>query len=169
MTGLAPALEGGDPAADAAFQEVHGTSLVQRIQQGYQKDAYYVSEAHAKAGLIFADGSWAMPRGTGPKVIAVPDTGDIRGDILHELHDSQYAGHPGMERTRQAVARLFWWPTLGLDVEAYVRGCMVCQRNKGRSGKKLGKLLPLAMPEGAWEKCLFILWALCQRQAEGAT
>ena len=114
-------------------------------------DAYYASEAPAKAGLVFADGLWAMPRKAGPKVIAVPDTGDIRRDILHELHDSQYAGHPGMERTRQAIARLFWWPTLRPDVEAYVRGCMVCQRDKGRSGKKLGKLLPLAVPGGAWE------------------
>ena len=150
-TDLTPALEGGDPAADAAFQEVDCTSLVQGIQQGYKMDAYYASEAPAKAGLIFADGLWFMPRGAGPKVVAVPDTGDIRRDILHELHDSQYAGHPGMERTRQAIARLFWWPTSRPDVEAYVRGCMVCQRDKGRSGQKLGKLLPLAVPEGAWE------------------
>ena len=45
-------------------------------------------------------------------------------DIIHGL------GHPGVERTRQAVAAKFVWPSMRQDVSRWARECIPCQRAK---------------------------------------
>ena len=45
-------------------------------------------------------------------------------DVIHGL------GHPGVERTRQAVASKFVWPSMRQDVSRWARECVPCQRSK---------------------------------------
>ena len=45
-------------------------------------------------------------------------------DVIHGL------GHPGVERTRQAVASKFIWPNMRRDVTNWARNCLNCQRAK---------------------------------------
>ena len=45
-------------------------------------------------------------------------------DVIHGL------GHPGIQRTRQAVAAKFVWPSMRADVTKWARECMGCQRSK---------------------------------------
>ena len=45
-------------------------------------------------------------------------------DTIHGL------GHPGVERTRQAVSAKFVWPSLRQDVTKWARECIPCQRAK---------------------------------------
>ena len=45
-------------------------------------------------------------------------------NIVHGL------GHPGVERTRQAVASKFVWPSMRADVSRWARECVDCQRAK---------------------------------------
>ena len=45
-------------------------------------------------------------------------------DIIHGL------GHPGIERTRQAVSMKFVWPSMRQDVTKWARECVPCQRAK---------------------------------------
>ena len=45
-------------------------------------------------------------------------------DIIHGL------GHPGVERTRQAVAAKFVWPSMRQDCSRWARECIPCQRAK---------------------------------------
>ena len=45
-------------------------------------------------------------------------------NIVHGL------GHPGVERTRQAVAAKFVWPSMRADVSKWARECIDCQRAK---------------------------------------
>ena len=45
-------------------------------------------------------------------------------DLIHGL------GHPGVERTRQAVASKVVWPTMRQDVSKWARECLPCQRSK---------------------------------------
>ena len=47
--------------------------------------------------------------------IFVPDYDTLRQEIISELHDSLYAGHPGMRITILLVKRYFWRPTLDRD------------------------------------------------------
>ena len=45
-------------------------------------------------------------------------------DVFHGL------GHPGVERTRQAVAEKVVWPSMRSDVTRWARECLACQRAK---------------------------------------
>ncbi len=53
--------------------------------------------------------------------------------ILHEHHDSVYAGHPGSDETLRAVQQLYWWPRMRDDVRNHVRQCMLCACHKSRA------------------------------------
>lgn len=94
------------------------------IQAGYTKDQWF-EDAQNTAQLRRIGGSWYADA-----AIAVPNVADLRARILQGLHDSPFAGHPGVIRTVKSVQRWFWWPELRRDVEEYVKACAACQRNK---------------------------------------
>jgi hypothetical protein len=72
---------------------------------------------------------------------------ELRTLLISEFHDSKYAGHFGMSRTRVAVGRMFWWKSLAGDVAKFVSTCVACQRNKARRHKPYGQLQPVPVPE----------------------
>src|ERR1700761_3038769 len=55
----------------------------------------------------FQDGIWMVQ-----DRIVVPPDDELKRTILHRYHDAPTAGHPGRDRTLNAVKRLFWWPDL---------------------------------------------------------
>ena len=82
--------------------------------------------------------------------VCVPATGNFRGQILKESHDSPSAGHPGIHKTYALVKRQFYWPSLFKDVQAYVLKCHKCQVNKHERLKVGGLLHPLDIPKEKW-------------------
>lgn len=50
-----------------------------------------------------------------------------RRKVFESVHN---VGHPGIERTRQAVTTKFIWPSMKADVARWTRECIVCQRSK---------------------------------------
>jgi hypothetical protein len=50
----------------------------------------------------------------------VPEDKELRTLLISEFHDSKYAGHFGMSRTRVAVGRMFWWKSLAGGVAKFV-------------------------------------------------
>ena len=46
--------------------------------------------------------------------------GNLRKELLRETHNTKGAGHPGEERTLALLARSYFWPKIGDDVQAYV-------------------------------------------------
>ena len=53
--------------------------------------------------------------------------------LLKEYHDSESAGHPGVDRTLVALSRHFFWPRMHSAIKRYVRECASCQQTKGRT------------------------------------
>jgi hypothetical protein len=88
---------------------------------------------------------------TGDQQLYIPSDQDLRQLILREYHDSNLAGHLGMDKTYECLARNYWWPTMRNDVREYVRTCPSCQANKGANRKPIGLLHPLPIPERKWE------------------
>ena len=89
--------------------------------------------------------------GQGRMQLYVPK-GTYRDLVMRECHNARYAGHLGMKKTTELIQRDFYWPTLGQDVENYVRTCEECQRNKASNQKPSGLLQPLAIPAQRWER-----------------
>ena len=83
--------------------------------------------------------------------LIIPDDRVLKTRILYELHDSHLAGHMGINKTEELVARYFWWRGLRDDVTAYVNDCVVCQLSKGDQQPPAGLLQPIPIPAHRWE------------------
>jgi len=72
-------------------------------------------------------------------------TGDVeeRRRIMKEFHDPPTARHPGIVRTKDLIARSYWWPKLQKDVEDYIKGCAQCQANKINTHTYKAPLYPI--------------------------
>ena len=92
-------------------------------------------------GLLFDD------RGR----LIIPDDRVLKTKNLYELHDSNLAGHMGITKTEELVARHFWWRGLRDDVTAYVHDCVTCQLSKDDQRPSAGLLQPIPIPAHRWE------------------
>jgi hypothetical protein len=54
------------------------------------------------------------------------------------------AGHPGTLRTKFAIEKDFWWPTLQQDVKSYVQGCATCQNTKPKTNQPKPPFHPIS-------------------------
>jgi hypothetical protein len=52
--------------------------------------------------------------------LIVPENNELKWGVISLFHDLTIAGHPGTLRTKQAIEKDFWWPTLHHDVKTYV-------------------------------------------------
>lgn len=59
-------------------------------------------------------------------------------DILHHYHDSEYAGHYGIERTIQRIAANYYWTGMRRQITDHVKKCLECQRFKVSNLKPAG-------------------------------
>jgi hypothetical protein len=118
--------------------------FVQQMKDGYVDDPYYQKP---RPMLQNVDGLWYfLDR------VAVPADKALRKQIIAECHDHPSAGHLGVTKTLQRVARRFWWPHMGRSVHAYVVACSACQLNKPSSQAPAGLLQPIPIPGDKWEQ-----------------
>ena len=70
----------------------------------------------------------------------------IKTELISRHHDDPPAGHFGIEKTQELVARKYYWETLHYDVEVYVRGCDICLTSKAVRYKPYRNLQQLPVP-----------------------
>lgn len=122
------------------------TSLLEQLVAAYAKDKRFKDAEFTKHYTLNTDkGTWMM----GDQVV-VPDSPQVKNRIMREMHDGRYAGHSGITKTLERIARVFYWPDMRDDVKLYVRMCDACQRNKPSTQKKYGLLQPLPVPGYRW-------------------
>jgi hypothetical protein len=92
---------------------------------------------------------------------------ELQSLLISEFHNSMYARHYGIARTRAAVGRLFWWESLDSDVTKFVSTCVACQRNKARRHKPYGLLQSLPVPEKPWHTVTFDLIVKLPKTSRG--
>jgi transposase InsO family protein len=57
--------------------------------------------------------------------------------IIAEYHDSAVGGHQGVKRTHDRIKPLFRWPRMVKTIDAYIRSCEKCQKNKNLRKTKM--------------------------------
>ena len=72
-------------------------------------------------------------------------------ELISQHHDDPLAGHSGIEKTRELLAKKYYWPILRHNVEAYVKGCDVCLALKAIRHKPYGNLQSLPLPTHQWK------------------
>ncbi|KAI2655839.1 Transposon Tf2-6 polyprotein [Labeo rohita] len=80
--------------------------------------------------------------------VYVPES--LRDRLLHHVHDSLSAGHPGITATTELVTNKFWWATLTPDVMRFVHQCPTCNMTKSSHQRPAGLLQPLPIPQRPW-------------------
>lgn len=83
--------------------------------------------------------------------LVVPEDGDIRTELIREVHDQVSTAHPGKSKTRRLLNTRYYWPGLPTDVARYIRNCHTCRRTLVPRDPPPGLLQPLPIPERPWQ------------------
>lgn len=70
---------------------------------------------------------------------------------MYELHESAVGGHFGFPVTYRRIKSNFAWPGMKQQIYDFVQTCQICQQAKPERVKYPGPLLPLPIPENAWQ------------------
>ncbi|MBW0474558.1 hypothetical protein O181_014273 [Austropuccinia psidii MF-1] len=71
--------------------------------------------------------------------------------ILHECHDSIYAGHLEEYRTLEKVKKCAWWPSWRTETIEYCHTCDRCQNKNRSTGMKFRLMVHIQEPKTRWE------------------
>ncbi len=111
------------------------SDLLHALKTGYVSDAWCsklladgikVAGVSKRSGLLYVADRLVIPR-----------VSSVRESIFHLAHDS--LGHFGATKSYKALHDSFYWPNMRRDLEqAYIPGCVECQRNKAPTSKPAG-------------------------------
>ena len=119
-----------DLNAVIAAVDSYGIDMVKMARDQALDPDFQRMSREARTGLHFkkvdiGDANIIVDVSNGPARPYVPQTWRRRiFDIVHGL------GHPGVQRTREAVAAKFVWPGMRHEVGRWARECIDCQRAK---------------------------------------
>ena len=83
--------------------------------------------------------------------LVIPDIPELKRSGMQELHGANYSGHVGYHRTIHNVNRMYWWPSMAAEIQAYVQGCKTCQEDKSLQTHPSGKLVSIPIPKQPWD------------------
>ena len=109
-----------------------------------QQDEGIIRQWAGTHDLKKINGEWWKDR---CKVIT--SEGQDKRKIIQAYHDVLAYGHPGINRTKDLVAKYYWWLQLAKDVQEYVKGCAQCQQNKVNMRPQKAPLNPITPAIGA--------------------
>ena len=98
------------------------------------------------------DGVLYFKNAVGDPVVAVPGSlskgrrvTEIAIDQAHRI-----VGHKAARKTRDCLARWYWWPSMAKDVEAFCKSCGKCQTTNTSTLKPKGSLRTLRTSSAPW-------------------
>ena len=75
----------------------------------------------------------------------------LRKELVTELHGLPAHGHQGIRKTRERIARTYYFPGLRKTVEQVVTNCDTCIRNKAARHAPYGQLTTPKTPDRPWK------------------
>jgi transposase InsO family protein len=76
---------------------------------------------------------------------------ELQSKVIAALHDSAIGGHSGFPVTYRRIKSVFSWPGMKSKIKEFVETCSICQQAKPDRSRYPGLLLPLPIPEHAWQ------------------
>lgn len=71
--------------------------------------------------------------------IVIPES--LRARVLNMMHTQVTSGHPGERRMYQTMRKIYYWPSMPVDVYAFVRSCTFCARERVKLRKHANPLV----------------------------
>ena len=81
----------------------------------------------------------------------VPQSTDLREEILREFHYARFTVHPSGMKMYRDLRRQYYWSEMKGHVREFFRQCFTCQQVKAEHQKPVGLLIPLEVAEWKWE------------------
>ena len=78
----------------------------------------------------------------------------IQTKLISWHYDDPLAEHFGIDKTKDLVSRIYYWPSLQRDIEAYVKGCDICLGSKVVKHKLYRDMQSLLIPTYRWKNLL---------------
>lgn len=72
-------------------------------------------------------------------------------ELLSQHYNNPLVGHFRVNKTRELIARKYYWPNFCHDIEEYDQGCDVCLALKTVRHKPYGDLQSLLLPTHHWK------------------
>jgi hypothetical protein len=156
-----------DLVKEAYSNDVLAQRLIQLQQEPLHRQSRLLAQFKCIDGLwYYCDTDADTKNATFRCRLYVPDSAPLRTELLLNYHDAPSAGHPAAVRTLRKLERLYFWPGMRRDVQAYTQSCEVCQRHNESTQSKYGFLHPLPIPEDRGT-ALSIDWFFMPRTEEG--
>ena len=73
-------------------------------------------------------------------------------DTIKDYHDGPLQGHPGVGKTLQLLRQHCQFPRIRQYVEAYIKKCLSCQKNKHATHAKYGEIQYQDPAESPWDE-----------------
>jgi hypothetical protein len=73
-------------------------------------------------------------------IVYVPNDRELKLEILKEMHNVTYVGHPGYQKTVATVKSHYLWPGMKKKIVEYIARCMECQKVKAEHRHPTGFL-----------------------------
>ena len=83
--------------------------------------------------------------------LCVPDSEDLKKEIMEEAHSSAYAMHPGSTKMYHTLKQHYWWKGMKREIAEFVSRCLTCQQVKAEHQRPAGLLQSLPIPQWKWE------------------
>ena len=84
--------------------------------------------------------------------MCVPETDELKREIMEEAHSSAYAMHPGSTKMYNTLREHYWWKGMKKEIADFVSRCLTCQQVKAEHQKPVGKIQPLPIHVWKWDK-----------------
>jgi len=66
-------------------------------------------------------------------------------------HDSDWAGHFGVEKTTRRIEPHFYWPSMASDIRSYVKSCVACQQRTRKTKMDRVPITPVVRAASSFE------------------
>lgn len=125
-------------------KDITYNKLLEYIKQGWPFSKYEVdqnlrmywslkNELYVVDDVIFKDNTVLIPPA-------------LRAEMLRVVHE----GHQGIDRCKRRARQVIFWPSMGRDIELYVRRCSVCQECSHAPARE--PMIPISIPTLPWQK-----------------
>lgn len=105
---------------------VHYLNTLEKNSQ-WNADTVYSIRKKSYQFMLRDEVLWSQQKKKSHILLRIIDTNKEKSKILQNLHDFDIADHKGGETIYERVKKVYWWPSMYVDVGEYVKTCKVCQ------------------------------------------
>ena len=134
---------------------LEGEDFLIVIRNGYREDTLFpkiIANIAQHPCYATRNGVLYFTNAVGDPVITIPGTLSKGRRVTEIVVDQAHriVGHKAARKTRDYLARWYWWPSMAKGIETFCKSGGICQTTKTSNAKPKGLLHTLPIPSAPW-------------------